>query len=188
MSDTRRSSVLSRVVIIGVVLFLACASVGCVGYEAYSPSPTGTFYPNEPVRVRGRDVNDLLSARTNIYAIRGPVRISEVGIATYHDPQNAGKHEVARLEFSDGGIYVWTDTLREVGRIEYSGKQGAASKFWIRFTDFFKYVWVLIKFLVGLAILLLILSLFSGGGGGTWSGGGTTSTGGSWHGGGSFSG
>ena len=31
MSDTRRSSVLSRVVIIGVVLFLACASVGCVG-------------------------------------------------------------------------------------------------------------------------------------------------------------
>lgn len=169
-----------------ITLVMVGVLMGCVKYVANDPSQVGVFYPNECVTLRGREVNGSPSAKTILVTICQPVNISEVGIATYYDPENTGDHEVARLEFSNNSIYVWTVTLREVGRIEYSGNKTATSKFFMKFADFWHYVWVLAKLIAGLIVILVIISLFSGGGGGTWSGGGSTSTGGSWSGGGSF--
>ena len=111
-----------------VTLLLVGVSMGCSAkYNGYNPSPVGIFHPNGCVNLRGRDAHGLL-AIPHVYTVCSSVRFSEMGIMTYTDPDNAGNHEVARLEFSDKSIYVWTSTLREVGRIEFAQNQRKADK------------------------------------------------------------
>lgn len=159
--------------------------MGCGKYKQYDPSPVGVFYPNECVHLRGRKAHGFL-LRPDVYTVCHPVSISEVGIMTQYEPENAGDHEVARLEFSDGGVYVWTSTLRGVGRIEYQKDNRTRLTVWRKIDLGF---WSIIRskyVLIGLLALGILGRLFAGGGGGTWSGGGSTSTGGSWSGGGTF--
>ncbi len=106
-----------------LLLLLAIASlslIGCAKYTEYDPPRRGTFYPNGAVSVRG--TTSPTSLRLHEWTIRGPVTIREMGLKTYEGDLvtvngNVGTHEVACLEI-DGGLWVWTSTLNQLGRVE----------------------------------------------------------------------
>lgn len=186
---------MTRSIRILVLVFLALGFVTVTGcgpsYTKLDNSPVGVFYPNPAlgngcVRMLGRSTRRF---GPGIYVtVCQPIRISGLATATYSEMDGtgngAGNREVARLEFSDDSVYVWTSTLRECGRIEYTGHQ--TNGFWMSLTDLWHKTWWFFGLLIGFAVWGLIASLFSGGGGGTWSGGGTLSGGGSWRGGGTY--
>ncbi len=182
---TRQVSRRTRLALAATALLF---TVGCVEYRWYDHSPTGMFSPRECVSVFGREANkpELLRSGVRVTLCQ-PVRIVEVGIATYnYGSEYRGDIEVVRLDLPTGDLFVWKRTLEEAGTITYTGKRDLWDNIGLGFSDFFHGTWGLIKFLIGLAIVLAILGLFSGRGGGTWSGGGTLSGGGTWKGGGTF--
>lgn len=151
-----------RACLLVIALLIVGISAGCIGpdYRHNDPSPTGTFYPNACVTVRGREANAFMG-KSDIYTICQPVKISEVAIATYPwQPENPGEHEVALLEFSDASVYVWTSTLRAVGRVQYDGYETAYSRTWRNVTGFFTGVfWGLIN-AVRCLVLFIVFGAF----------------------------
>lgn len=151
-----------RCLLLMTILFVG-AFVACGKYQEYNPPRTGVFYPNECVNLRGRKANGFLF-RPDVFTVCQPVRISEVGVMRQYEPENAGNHEVARLEFSNGGYYVWTSTLQQVGRIEYSDLvateslwQKGSRGFWKRVRSAGNHVWsvIIVVFFVILFIRVI---------------------------------
>jgi len=156
-----------RACLIGVVL---AASTSCVSYRKYEPSPTGVFYPNRCETIRGRKVHGILNDRYIVFTLCQPVNISEFGVATYGNSEygdfngNNGSHEVARLEFSNGGIYVWTSTLNQFGRIEYRVPETFGMKISKLWSGFWSGLWNTLKlgvFLYILCIILMVIGIFA---------------------------
>ena len=111
-----------------ILAFGIFISLGCVNYQYYDPTPVGIFYPQVPGTVRVRDASGKPNGKSFLgpsvtFTISQPVQIVALGLATYYD-ENAGTHEVAKLKFSDGEYFVWTDSLKQFGRIEIKGNQG----------------------------------------------------------------
>ena len=107
----------------GLLLLIAIESlslIGCAKYTECDPPRVGTFYPNGAVSVSG--TTSPTSLRLHEWTIRGPVTIREMGMKTYEGDLvtangNVGTHEVACLDL-DGGLWVWTSTLNQLGRVE----------------------------------------------------------------------
>ncbi len=106
--------------------FALLCCVSCASYKQSEPPQDGMFYPRECVTVGGASTSTTTSL--SHYTVCGPVRVTEIGIRTYDQyfgNGNSGDHEVARLDIG-GGLYVWTSTLRSVGRLELrSNSEGA---------------------------------------------------------------
>jgi hypothetical protein len=145
-----------------VLLFVMLAVgtvMACGKYTEYSSTRTGTFYPNECVNLRGRRANGLLF-RPDVFTVCQPVKISEVGVMTQYEPENSGNHEVARLELSNGGYYVWTSTLQRVGRIDYNRDRTIPTEsLWRKSSRSF---WKLIRDAGNGALAVLIVLFFFG--------------------------
>ena len=107
----------------GLLLLIAIVSlslIGCAKYTECDPPRVGTFYPNGAVSVSG--TTSPTSLRLHAWTIREPVTIREMGMKTYEGDLvtangNVGTHEVACLDL-DGGLWVWTSTLNQLGRVE----------------------------------------------------------------------
>jgi len=112
--------------------------IGCAKYTESDPPRVGTFYPNGTVSVRG--TTSPTSLRLHEWTISGPVTITEIGMKTYEGDVvtangNVGTHEVACLDL-DGGLWVWTSTLNQLGRVESRvASDGVLGTAWRKFLE-----------------------------------------------------
>ena len=115
-----KPSAVSKYVRLLQVVIVSLSLIGCAKYTECDPPRVGTFYPNGVVSVRG--TTSPTSLTLHEWTIRGPVTIREMGMKTYEGDVvtsngNVGTHEVACLDL-DGGLWVWTSTLNQLGRVE----------------------------------------------------------------------
>ena len=126
-----------RPYLLSIALLMISILTGCTKYQKYSPTPVGTYYPTLcATPVLGREATFLMQPTTVTLCPPYTYRISEVGMIQYNSLDDNSKAEVARLEFSNGGVYVMTDKLKAWGRIEYSGHETwgmKISKLWSGF-------------------------------------------------------
>jgi hypothetical protein len=116
-----KPSTVSKYGLLLLVAIVSLSLIGCAKYTESDPPRVGTFYPNGTVSVQG--TTSPTSLRLHEWTIRGPVTIREIGMKTYEGDVvtangNVGTHEVACLDL-DGGLWVWTSTLNQLGRVEY---------------------------------------------------------------------
>jgi len=153
-----------------VLSLLTVSNVGCVKYTAMEKSPTGTFYPNHCANVRGRSARNTLSAQSKIATICQPVKISEFGYADYTGTSNGndGVHEVARIEFSDDSLYIWTESLKQFGEIKYDeAPQSDSSRVWMFISDH----WFRILGFIGIGLGLVVWGFIFAAGSAIFGGG-----------------
>jgi len=119
-----------KIIIAALVLLTVSMFTGCTKYEKYNPAPVGIYYPVQCIsNVLGREATILM--RPTTVTLCQPIEISEVGIIQYDVLDPNTKAEVARLEFSNGAVYVMADKLKAWGKIKYRGSKNVTiSKFW----------------------------------------------------------
>ncbi len=152
-----------RTCLLSITLLMVSMLTGCTKYEKYNPSPVGTYYPIQCVsNVLGREATFLMQPTT--VTLCQPLKISEVGMIQYNTLDDNSKAEVARLEFSNVGVYVMTDKLRAWGRVEYSGNETVAMKAWKLWSGFYSAVWGTITIFFALVVVwvaMILLVVFS---------------------------
>ena len=106
-----------------VLAFVVLMSTGC---DKYQPRTTieGVYHPNGCVQMEGRRARWSWPTTIQVTVCQ-PIRVSELGLMTYgwEVRQPGFQAEVARLEFSDAGVYIVADRLRQNGRFEYRERQ-----------------------------------------------------------------
>jgi hypothetical protein len=145
------------------VILLVSMAVGCGDSYEREKTIDGVFEPtviapdgSHCVRIEGRRAG-WLSFPTTQPTICQPIRVSELGIMTYgwEVAQPGLKLEVARVEFSDGSVFIATVHLRELGRFEYNERSPTVSD-WTRDNPLKTVVLVLVGLVIAVTIPLRI--------------------------------
>src|SRR5260370_10233248 len=140
-----------------LVLALFAATLGLAGCNHYEPKQTieGVYRPRPDCANLQGHRDDWLSFSTVYPTVCNPIRVSELGNFTYGGNWSSAFQtvEMGRLEFSDSGVYVRTDSLRLTGTFEYRARQATLDD-WTRQNPFTTVLLVLVGLTVGVTIPL----------------------------------
>ncbi len=107
-----------------IILIMLSLLTSCVKFKRYDPSPIGTYYPNQSIRVTC--TKDDWNNSEHTITLSGPVEIKAVGKMTWNSLMG-NYQETALIQ---GDYFLTTSFLQANGRIEYTENKTSAQYFW----------------------------------------------------------